>query len=103
MDNILAFINGAQTAQVSQFTKDNQPLKAFDKDKIIKQLRLMPQKQIDAVFTEIVKLQHYKDVSEGAWCCDKDPQEIAEGLNETNSFEEREIVIKELMFRLKYQ
>lgn len=101
MNNIdpLKFVQGCDNRIPSPSTLNGEALKSFDKNKILKILKGMTQREVDTVFTAISNLIHNEVTREGLWATDKTPQEIAEIAAE-ESYENAETLLKDIMFRL---
>ena len=80
MNNIdpLKFVQGCDNNIPSPSTLNGEALKAFDKNKILKILKGMTQREIDTVFTAISNLIHNEVTREGLWATDKNIEELAE-------------------------
>lgn len=96
----LKFVQGCDNKITSPFTLNGETLKSYDKNKLLKILKGMTQREIDSTFTAISNLIHNEVTREGLWATDKTPQEIAEAFHEVSTLEERIVTAEELMFQL---
>lgn len=101
MNNIdpLKFVQGCDNRIPSPSTLNGEALKSFDKNKILKILKGMTQREIDTVFTAISNLIHNEVTREGLWATDKSPLELQEAMWEKPD-EDMATILEKLMFQL---
>ena len=101
MNNIdpLKFVQGCDNRIPSPSTLNGEALKSFDKNKILKILKGMTQREIDTAFTAISNLIHNEVTREGLWATDKTPYELAH-MVVNQDFQTAENVLESIMFQL---